>query len=249
MRYLCALALLLSTFGMTPVAAGEVFVNGVKIYRLSNVALEGCTVTFDANGNVQISAPGYEIRVQEPPPPAPAAPTYAAPAAPTYAAPAAPTYAAPAAPTYAAPAAPTYAAPAAPTYAAPAAPTYAAPAAPVAGRPGFALTTWGQQTITLPLKYELAINGKTVRSFSAADENLVLDLAPYLVQGPNTVRLTVEYDSMYGGVPPTAADRYVVRIQFGRFDGAAFAAERSLVEFTRDGTQMLGTIKEFQITL
>jgi hypothetical protein len=119
----------------------------------------------------------------------------------------------------------------------------------VGGRPGFALTTWGQQTITLPLRYELAINGKVVRAFTAADENLVVDLSPYLTTGPNTVRLTVEYDSMYSGVPPTAADRYSVRIQFGRFNGEAFTADRALVDFSRDGTQMLGTIKEFQITL
>ena len=256
------LVLLLATAGAS---AADVYVNGVKIYRLSNVSLEGCTVAFDAAGNVQITAPGYEIRVQEPPaaPAAPAAPAYAAPVAPAYAPPApAPAYApaAPAAPAYApaAPATPAYAPPApavpAPSYAPPAAPTYAAaaavPVAPaVSGRPGFALTTWGQQTITLPLKYELAINGKVVRAFTAADENLVVDLTPYLAPGPNTVRLTVEYDSMYGGVPPTAADRYSVRIQFGRFNGEAFAAERALVDFARDGTQMLGTIKEFQITL
>jgi hypothetical protein len=213
MRSLGALLLLLVL--STGARAGDVFVNGVRIYRLSNVSLEGCTVTFDAQGNVQVTAPGYEIRVQEPPP----APSYGVPAAPV-------------------------------PVATPGYPVAAvAPTPAASGRPGFALTTWGQQTITLPLRYEVTINGKVVRAFSAADENLLIDLSPFLMPGANLVRLTVEYDSMYGGVPPTAADRYVVRIQFGRFNGEAFAAERALVEFPRDGTQMLGTIKEFQISL
>jgi hypothetical protein len=242
MRSLGALLLLLAL--TTGARAGDVFVNGVRIYRLSNVSLEGCTVTFDAQGNVQVTAPGYEIRVQEPLPAA--APTYApaasaAPAAPAYAAPA--PVATPATPSYGVPAAPVPVA--TPGYAA----TAVAPAPAASGRPGFALTTWGQQTITLPLRYEVTINGKVVRAFSAADENLLIDLSPFLAPGANLVRLTVEYDSMYGGVPPTAADRYVVRIQFGRFNGEAFAPERALVEFPRDGTQMLGTIKEFQISL
>jgi len=229
-----SLALGLALLLGAPLAQADVFVNGVKIYRLQNVTLEGCTVTFDAAGNVQVQAPGYEIRVQEPPA---AAPGYASPAV-------APGYAAPAA-------APGYAAPAvAPGYAAPAvAPGYAPPPPAPTGRAAFALTTWAQQTITLPLTFDLQINGAPVRRFTAADEQLVLDLTPFLKPGVNTVRLSVEYDSMYAGVQPTAADRFAVRIQFGRYLGDQYQAERSLVEFSRDGTQMLGTIKEFQITL
>jgi hypothetical protein len=226
----------------TPAAlAGEVFVNGVKIYQLNNVTLEGCTVAFDAQGNVRVSAPGYEIRVQDPPPVAHApARTYGAPAAPGYPTPQ---------PAYA-PAAPPAYAPAG-TYGAPAAPPPAQPAArpqPV-GRTAFAFTTWGEQTITLPLVFQLSINGKVVRDFKATDDKLVLDLTPYLQKGQNTVRLSVEYDSLYGGMQPTAADLFAVRIQFGRFNGAAFTPERTLVEFKRNGTQMLGTIKEFQMAL
>ncbi len=245
-----AIAALFAVVGGPSAQASEVFVNGVKIYQLNNVTLENCTVAFDAAGNVRVAAPGYEIRVQDPPP---RAPGYGAPAAGSYApaAPAAPQYSPP---THSAPAAHAvggaYGAPATPP---PAWGTPAAappPARPVpVGRTAFAFTTWGQQTITLPLNFQLSINGRVVRDFKAQDDKLVLDLTPFLQQGQNTVRLSVEYDSMYAGVQPTAADQFAVRIQFGRFNGAAFAPERTLVEFKRNGTQMLGTIKEFQLAL
>ena len=236
--------MLLLGLGAPVALASDVFVNGVKIYQLNNVTLEDCTVTFDAAGNVRVSAPGYEIRVQDPPP---AARTYGTPAAAGYTPP--PPGNVPAAPTAYAPGgaygAPT---PPPPAWGAPAAPP-AAPRAAPAGRTAFAFTTWGQQTIMLPLNFQLSINGRLVRDFKATDDKLVLDLTPFLQKGQNTVRLSVEYDSLYGGVQPTAADQFAVRIQFGRFNGTAFKAERTLVEFKRDGTQMLGTIKEFQLAL
>jgi hypothetical protein len=251
MRRLAALFILVLA---TPLLASDVYVNGVKIFRLQNVTLENCTVSFDAMGNVQIAAPGYEIRVQQPPAQAaPQAPTYGgqpgyAPQPPPQAG-----YAPPPAPTGypMTPAPPAYGAPlGAPAVGAmaPAAPPVAAP--PVrGGRVGFALTTTGQQTITLPLNFDLVVNGTPVRAFTAADAGLTLDLSSYLQKGSNTIRLGIEYDSMYSGVQPTVADVFTVRIQVGRFHGQAFTSERTLVEFKRDGTQMLGTIKEFQLQL
>ena len=248
MRRLAALFILVLA---TPLLASDVYVNGVKIFRLQNVTLENCTVSFDAMGNVQIAAPGYEIRVQQPPAQAaPQAPAYGA--QPGYAPQPQAGYAPPAQPTYAAPA-PGYAPPPSPpAYGVPAAPPAAPPvvAPPVrGGRVGFALTTTGQQTITLPLTFDLAVNGKPVRAFTAADSDLMLDLSSYLHKGSNTIRLGIEYDAMYGGVQPTVADVFTVRIQVGRFIGQRFTSERTLVEFKRDGTQMLGTIKEFQLQL
>lgn len=37
-------------------------INGVDVTGLSNQKFEGCTVEFDSKGNVQITAPGYEIK-------------------------------------------------------------------------------------------------------------------------------------------------------------------------------------------
>lgn len=54
----------------TPAAlAASVYVNGVNVDGLRNQTFENATVTIDANGNVQINAPGYRIEVQAPPTP------------------------------------------------------------------------------------------------------------------------------------------------------------------------------------
>lgn len=52
-----ALALLIAA----PALAVEVYLNGVKLSGLRNAELSGCTVRFDANGDVQIMSPGYRI--------------------------------------------------------------------------------------------------------------------------------------------------------------------------------------------
>lgn len=46
--------------------AGTVYVNGVDVSALRNTTLENVTVHFDGEGNVQITAPHYEIQVVEP---------------------------------------------------------------------------------------------------------------------------------------------------------------------------------------
>ena len=56
---------LLATVAM----AGSVYVNGVDVTGMTGQTFEGCTVVFDSQGNLQISAPGYDIQVQEAPPP------------------------------------------------------------------------------------------------------------------------------------------------------------------------------------
>lgn len=43
--------------------AGSVFVNGVNVDTLRNQTFENCVVTIDSQGNVLVSAPGYEIQV------------------------------------------------------------------------------------------------------------------------------------------------------------------------------------------
>lgn len=64
--------------------AGSVFVNGVNIDTLRSQTFEDCVVTIDSQGNVLITAPGYQIQVEgagtttappPPPPPPPVSPT------------------------------------------------------------------------------------------------------------------------------------------------------------------------------
>lgn len=52
-----ALAMVLAT----PALALEVYLNGVRLTGVRNAELSGCTVRFDANGDVQIMSPGYRI--------------------------------------------------------------------------------------------------------------------------------------------------------------------------------------------
>lgn len=56
-----ALALALALLVAAPAFAVEVYLNGVKLSGLRNAELNGCTVRFDANGDVQIMSPGYRI--------------------------------------------------------------------------------------------------------------------------------------------------------------------------------------------
>lgn len=52
--------------------AGSVFVNGVNVDGLRSQTFEDCVVTIDSQGNVLITAPGYQIQVADPgsaPPP------------------------------------------------------------------------------------------------------------------------------------------------------------------------------------
>lgn len=43
-------------------------INGVDVTGLANQKFEGCTVTFDSKGNLDIKAPGYEIKKVAPDP-------------------------------------------------------------------------------------------------------------------------------------------------------------------------------------
>jgi hypothetical protein len=47
--------------GALPAGAAEIFLNGTRIATLKNVELQHCTVKFDANGDLQITAPGYRV--------------------------------------------------------------------------------------------------------------------------------------------------------------------------------------------
>lgn len=57
--FVCAVSVWL--LGATPAWATEIFLNGTRIPSLKNVELQNCTVKFDANGDLQIAAPGYRV--------------------------------------------------------------------------------------------------------------------------------------------------------------------------------------------
>jgi hypothetical protein len=64
---------------MSTALAGSVFVNGVNIDTLRSQTFENCVVTIDSQGNILITAPGYQIQVEgstasTPPPPPPPPP-------------------------------------------------------------------------------------------------------------------------------------------------------------------------------
>jgi hypothetical protein len=58
-----------------PAGALDIFINGNQVTGLKDVTITGCTVVFDAAGNLRIAAPGYQIvrEGEEPPPPPPPA--------------------------------------------------------------------------------------------------------------------------------------------------------------------------------
>ena len=46
----------------------KVSINGVDVTGLTSQKFEGCTVAFDASGNIAIDAPGYQVKKVAPPP-------------------------------------------------------------------------------------------------------------------------------------------------------------------------------------
>lgn len=64
-----------------PAFASSVFLNGVQVDGLANQKLTNATVTFDAQGNVHIDAPGVEVKTMGGPSGANAQPASAIPAA------------------------------------------------------------------------------------------------------------------------------------------------------------------------
>ncbi len=56
---------LLAVVGMPQgtASAADVYINGVRVGLLANTELRGATVVFDAQGNIHITAPGYQVVV------------------------------------------------------------------------------------------------------------------------------------------------------------------------------------------
>ncbi|MBM4372287.1 MAG: hypothetical protein FJ098_11575 [Deltaproteobacteria bacterium] len=56
----CLLALLVLLASVAPCRA-DVFINGERVRGITSLTLEGCTVTFNATGDIHILAPGWRV--------------------------------------------------------------------------------------------------------------------------------------------------------------------------------------------
>jgi len=53
-------------FAAAPAQAQKIYVNGTECTGIVNARFEGATVSFDAQGNIRIDAPGYRVQVIQP---------------------------------------------------------------------------------------------------------------------------------------------------------------------------------------
>jgi hypothetical protein len=233
--------------------ATSVYINGVRADVLPEVTLANATVRIDAQGNVWIDAPGYRVSVVQPAAAQPytgqgyAAYGNTAPAAPTqsYGTPA-PTQgygtAAPA-PTQgygtAVPAQPTP-----PAYGS-SAPAYGA-AAPAPSPSGVPTGTWWlvtEDNASTGHTIEVVVNGTFVRRITSGEPQLILDLAPFLRPGPNTVILNALAGPQPGG---GVFNVYVGR---GSNNAGTIRMDNPDIRFSRRSTDnAAGASKQYTLT-
>ena len=204
-----------------PAAGAEVFINGTKVPKLTNVTLDKCLVTFDSNGDIHIDAPGYvvrtdEIRSDNRPITVVSVPQPADPKMPP------------------------------------------GPVLPLTGtlggpyqneRFGILLSTVATKSAPLPMKFELSVNGAVVRRFSGRDPDFVYELTPFFHKGTNRIRVTMEPEDPNAPRGPKGQDTYTLKVQTGRFSGPTFLLDQSVIEFTRDRSELFKFVKEFELTL
>ena len=65
-RYLFGLAGAAVLLAAVPAQAQKIYINGQDCTGIINVRFDGATVSFDAQGNVRIDAPGYRVQVIQP---------------------------------------------------------------------------------------------------------------------------------------------------------------------------------------
>lgn len=169
--------------------AGQVYVNGTLVNpgQIAGTTLEKVDVTFDAAGNIRVSAPGYKIEVMDPTgagaastgyPPAPQAGTYPQP----YPQPAAGAYPPPA------PAVGSYPPPAYPPPAAAATSAYGA--APGLHPSGVAKATWWlvvEDNGSVGHTVEVIVNDQLAQTVRSGEPVRILDVGGYLRPGANKI--------------------------------------------------------------
>ncbi len=202
-------------------SAGEVYINGVRAQGMPVMTMENVTVRFDAQGNIWVDAPQYQVTVVKGgtgAPPAPASPASAYPAPPS-----APSAYPPPAST------PAYTPAAAPAAYAPA-PSAAPPPAPasVAGL-GIAAGKWWlvtEDNDSAGQDVEVVVNGVSVRHVRSGETQAILDLGPYLRSGSNTISMRAAPGSYGGGA-------LVVYVGKGSTAGGTVRLDNPDIRYTR----------------
>lgn len=136
--------------------------------------------------------------------------------------------------------------PASPT-AAPAPPVPASPPAPAARAPGAvpAATWWlvTEDNDSTGHDVELVINGVSVRHVRSGEAQVILDVGPWLVRGPNTVTLQAAA-GVYGG------GALVVYVGKGSDAGGTVRMDAPDVRFTRRAVDLgSGATRTFTVTV
>lgn len=217
---------------MVPALAGNLYINGVFVdpATIAGVEMKDVHITFDAQGNIQVTAPGYKIEVvgSPTPPPAPRAPV-AAPApypAPTpYPAPS--PYVAPT------PAPSPYAVPLAPAPGAPAAlpPSNVAPA-----RWWLVTEDNGSAGHTV----EVLINGQVVRTLGSGQPQQIVDVGRWLRVGANQVEVRSQSTNAGGGT-------YYVYIGTGSDQSGTVVMEKPIVQYGLANNRSGATSRSFTL--
>jgi hypothetical protein len=251
MKRLLSSAALASVLALAPagaLAAGSVYLNGVKIDGVTNTKFEKATVRIDEAGNIHIDAPGYAARVTTVTPTAPVAPP-ATPAPQT----AAPMAAAPqppgAAPTAAVPA------PAAVPVSGTAAPMAAAPAVGVAPAPAPGRITqryWlvTEQTVPGMAEYDIDVfvNSKWLRKLRGNDDQVVSDITNHLQPGANKVTLMAR--KVVAGSRRSNSPQHVFRVIIGEGNegGGNVMIDNPLIRFQKTAADSQDATQEFTLT-
>lgn len=194
--------------------AGQLYINGVFVdpATIAGVEMKDVSITFDASGNIQVSAPGYKIEVVDPPgaTSTPPPPPPNAPGMPT---------SAPRPPT-----GPT-------AMGAPPAPT--APAAPQGA--GVLPARWWlvtEDNASVGHTIEIVINGAPVRTVGSGLAQQIIDVGKWLRPGSNSVEIRSTSANASGGT-------YYVYIGNGSDQTGTVVMDRPQVQFgvgsTRSG--------------
>ncbi len=229
-----ALVLLAALLVPTPaLAAGAVYLNGVRIDGVTNQKFEKATVRIDEKGDVHIDVVGYRVQVITQPAPAAAAPVTPPPAAPAPAP---------------APPAPPPAAVAAPVVA----PAPAATPAPVAEEPAtltrrYWLVTEQATTGMAEYDIDLYINSKWIRKLRSNETQVVTEVTGHLSPGKNTVLMTAR--KVVSGARKSYSPQHYFKVIIGEGNvgGDNVMIDNPIIRFQRTAADTQDVSEEFTL--